>query len=226
MLADIRQTLRWLRQEPALAAAMLVTLTLAIGSMTAVFSVLDAVIIRPLPFREPNQLVAVWQQDRTNGSWFTVSPANFLDWQKESSTFDSLAAIQQFQDTDFNLTSATAPETVKGIRVSADLFRVLCVTPVLGRALTTADSLPGSGLVVVLQHDLWVTRFGSDRRIVGGTIALNGERATVVGVMPPGFEVPNEVVHPQLLLPIQWGSAERQERSAASYFVIGRLRNS
>jgi putative ABC transport system permease protein len=84
MLGDVRQTLRFLAQEPLLAVAMLVTLALGIGITTAIFSVLDAVVIRPLPYKNPDQLVFVWQQDRRDGSWFTVSPANFLDWQRQT----------------------------------------------------------------------------------------------------------------------------------------------
>src|SRR5262249_17178611 len=114
---------------------------------------------------------------------------------------------------------------VRGIGVCPDRFRLLGVAPSLGRAFTTADSRPESGLVVILQHELWVTRFGMDPTAVGRDIRLNGERATVAGVMPPGFEVPNEVIHGQLLLPIRWTAAERQERGAGSYFVLGRLRS-
>ena len=223
MLDDVHQTFRFLRREPLLAAAMLTTLALAIGSTTAIFSVLDAVIIRPLPFTNPEELVVVWQQDRTSGAWFTVSPANFLDLQKQTAVFDSLAAVQQFQETDFNLTSGAAPETVKGIRVSPELFRVLGVRPSIGRPFTAADSESGSARVVVLAHDLSTARFGADPRAVGTSIRLNGEVATVIGIMPPAFEVPNEVVHAQLLLPITWNAAQRQERSVANYFVIGRL---
>src|ERR1043166_2111106 len=111
---DVRQTLRFLRREPLLAAAMLATLALAIGSTTAIFSVLDAVIIRPLSFRNPDELVVVWQQDRTSGAWFTVSPANFLDLQKQTDVFDALAVVQQFQETDFTLTDGAEQERVKG----------------------------------------------------------------------------------------------------------------
>jgi len=158
MLGDVRQTLRFLTREPLLAVAMLVTLALGIGITTAIFSVLDAVIIRPLPYRNPDQLVVVWQQDRTVGSWFTVSPANFLDWQRQTDVFDALAAVQQFQDTEFNLTTNATPQTVKGLHVSFELFRVLGVTPVIGRPFTAADAEPGHNAVVILGHELWVSR--------------------------------------------------------------------
>ena len=225
MLNDVRQTLRFLAREPPLAVAMLVTLALGIGVTTAIFSVLDAVIIRPLPYRNPDQLVVVWQQDRTVGSWYTVSPANFLDWQRQSEVFDALAAVHQFQDTEFNLTTNATPQTVKGLHVSPELFRVLGVTPVVGRPFTAADAEPGHNAVVILGHELWVSRFGADRGIVGRDIRLNGENVAVIGVMPTAFEVPNEVSGAQLFLPLAWTAAQQQERSIANYFVVGRLKN-
>jgi putative ABC transport system permease protein len=225
MLDDVRQTFRFLVREPLLAVAMLVTLALGIGITTAIFSVLDAVIIRPLPYKNPDQLVVVWQQDRTDGSWFTVSPANFLDWQRQTGTFDALAAVQQFQDVEFNLTSDATPQTVKGVHFSSELFRVLGVTPVLGRPFTSEDAEPGHNSVVILGHELWVSRFGADRGIVGRDIRLNGENVTVIGVMPTAFEVPNEVTRAQLFLPLGWTAAQRQERRIANYLVLGRLKN-
>ncbi len=123
MLADVRQTLRFLATEPLLAVAMLGTLALGIGTTTAIFSVLNAVIIQPLPYKNPDQLAVVWKQDRTDGSWFTASPANFLDWQQQTEVFDSHAAIQQFQEIDFNVSTDGTPQTVKGVHVSAELFR-------------------------------------------------------------------------------------------------------
>ena len=225
MLGDVRQTLRFLTREPLLAVAMLVTLALGIGITTAIFSVLDAVIIRPLPYENPDQLVVVWQQDRTVGSWYTVSPANFLDWQRQTEVFDALAAVQQFQDTEFNLTTNATPQTVKGLHVSFELFRVLGVTPVIGRPFTAADAEPGHNAVVILGHELWVSRFGADRGIVGRDIRLNGENVAVIGVMPTAFEVPNEVSRAQLFLPLAWTAVQQQERSIANYFVLGRLKN-
>src|SRR6266496_5977843 len=102
MLNDIRSTLRFLRREPLLAAVLLATLGIGIGINTAIFSVLDAVVLRPLPYPKPDRLVAVWQQDRKDKSPFVASAANFLDWQKQASVFESLAAVQQFQNREFN----------------------------------------------------------------------------------------------------------------------------
>ena len=223
MLDDVRQTLRFLAREPLLAVAMLVTLALGIGITTAIFSVLDAVIIRPLPYNTPDQLVVVSEQDRTDGSPSTVSPANFLDWQRQSEVFDALAAVQQFQNIEFNLTTDAIPQTVKGIHFSPELFRVLGVTPIIGRPFSPEDVEPGRNSVVILGHELWVSRFGADRGIVGHDIRLNGENVTVIGVMPIAFEVP--IISAQLFLPLAWTPAQRQERSIANYLVLGRLKD-
>jgi putative ABC transport system permease protein len=223
MLDDVRQTLRFLAREPLLAVAMLVTLALGIGITTAIFSVLNAVIIRPLPYNTPDQLVVVSEQDRTDGSPSTVSPANFLDWQRQSEVFDALAAVQQFQNIEFNLTTDAIPQTVKGVHFSPELFRVLGVTPIIGRPFSPEDVEPGHDSVVILGHELWVSRFGADRSIVGRDIRLNGEHVTVIGVMPTAFEVP--IISAQLFLPLAWTPAQQQERSIANYLVLGRLKD-
>ena len=221
MLNDIRNTFRFLRREPLLAAAVLATLGIGIGINTAILSVLDAVVIRPLPYPEPDRLVAVWQQDRNDKSPFVVSAANFLDWQKQASVFESLAAVQQFQKREFNLALSAAPDYVKGVCVSPDLFNVLRVSPAMGRAFTADDAEANHQPVVILSHGLWVGRFGSDPHIIGRDLSVNGSRATIVGVMPTGFEIP--LVEAQLYLPLNLTIAERQERRIANFLVLGRL---
>ena len=223
MLNDIRNTFRFLRREPLLAAVVLTTLGIGIGINTAIFSVLDAVVIRPLPYPEADQLVTVWQQDRKDKSPFVASAANFLDWQKQASVFKSLAAVQQFQKREFNLALAAAPDNVKGVCVSPDLFNVLRVRPAMGRVFTADDAEANHESVVILSHDLWVGRFGSDPQIIGRDLSMNGARVTIVGVMPAGFEIP--LVEAQLYLPLKLTNAERQERRIANFLVLGRLQD-
>lgn len=134
MLNDIRNTLRFFRREPLLAAVVLAALGIGIGINTAIYSVLDAVVLRPLPYPQSDQLVVVWEQDRKDKSAFVVSAANFLDWQKQQGVFESLAAVQQFQKREFNLALTAGAENVRGVRISPDLFRVLRVMPAIGRA--------------------------------------------------------------------------------------------
>src|SRR5690242_14024951 len=154
MWGDFRLALRRLRREPALAAAVILTLGIGVGVATAIFSALDAVVLRPLPYGEPERLVAVWQTDRTDGARFVASPGNFRDWRRERRVFAALAAVQQFQDVDFNLSIASSPEHVQGIRFTPDLFDVLGVQPQLGRGFTAAD-VDARRSVVLLGHDLW-----------------------------------------------------------------------
>ena len=223
MLNDIRNTFRFLLRERLLAAAVLATLGIGIGINAAIFSVLDAVVIRPLPYPEAEQLVAVWQQDRKDRSPFVVSAANFLDWQKRTEVFEALAAIQQFQKREFNLAVGAAPDSVKGVHISQDLFRVLRVNPSMGRAFTPEDAGADHEGVVILSHDLWVNRFGSDPHAVGRDLRLNGSNVRIVGVMPASFAIP--LVEAQIYLPLHWTIAERQERRIANYLVLGRLKN-
>jgi putative ABC transport system permease protein len=223
MLNDIRNTFRFLLRERMLAAAVLATLGIGIGINAAIFSVLDAVVIRPLPYPEASQLVAVWQQDRKDKSPFVASAANFLDWQKQTEVFEALAAIQQFQKRDFNLAGGSAPDNVKGVHISPDLFRVLGVNPAMGRAFTSGDAEGDHDRMVILSHDLWVSRFASDPHAVGRDFRLNGANVRIAGVMPAGFAIP--LVEAQIYLPLNWTLAERQERRVANYLVLGRLKN-
>jgi putative ABC transport system permease protein len=121
MLNDIRTTFRFLLREPLLAAIVLATLGIGIGINTAIFSVLDAVLLRPLPYPDSGRLVTVWQQDRKDRSPFVVSAANFFDWQQRTDTFEALAAVQQFQKREFNLALSAIPDNVTGVSISPDL---------------------------------------------------------------------------------------------------------
>jgi putative ABC transport system permease protein len=219
--SDFRRAVRSLIRERRFSVWAVTALTLTIAATTAAFAVVDTVLIRPLPYWNPEQLVAVWQLDRTDRSWFTVAPANFLDWQKNGRVFQALAAIQQFQEVQFNLMAGSAPESIRGIRFSPDLFRVLGVAPLIGRPFDGADAEPGHDHVALLAYQLWSGRFGRNPAIIGHTLSINGVPTTVIGVMPRGFEVP--LVNAQIYLPLAWSPAQRQERRVAGYLVLGRL---
>jgi putative ABC transport system permease protein len=199
MLSDVRRALRILGREPALAASVVLTLGLGVGIATAIFSTLNAVVLQPLPYGDPARLVVAWQQDRTDGSQWVVSPANFLDWQQERRVFAALGAVQQFQDVDFNLTTGSSTEHVRGIRFTPDVLDVLGVRPHLGRTFTQADA-DARRAVALLSYDLWLSRFARDPAIVGREIVVNGAATSVIGVMPRGFEIP--LVRAQLFLPL------------------------
>ena len=204
----------------ALAASVILTLGIGVGIATAIFSALDAVVLRPLPYADPDRLVVVWQTDRTDGSRFVASPGDFRDWRRERGVFAALGAVQQFQDVDFNLSLGASPEHVRGIRFTPDVFDVLGVQPELGRPFTPAD-VDGQRSVALLGHELWATRFAGDPAIVGREIVVNGAAVTVIGVLPRGFELP--LVRAQLFLPLRWTAAQQEMRRDAACLILGRL---
>src|SRR5204862_340293 len=162
---DIRYALRVLAKSPAFTTIAVIALALGIGANSAIFSVINAVLLRPLPFKHPEQLVMVWENAAHLGfPRNTPSPANFLDWQKQASAFTGMAAMAERS---FNLSGVGEPERLEGRRVSANLFELLGVQALLGRTFVPDGDRPGTH-VVLLSHSLWQRRFGSDPSIVGG----------------------------------------------------------
>ncbi len=217
MLQDVRYALRVLRKHPAFTAVALVTLALGIGANTAIFSVVHTVLLRPLPFREPERLVQIWES-RAKTGWNRASftHANFWDVREMNRTFEDIGA---FLWTNMNLTGFEYPEQLSVGRVSAGFFRVLGVQPVLGRTLLPDESDPGAeNRVVLLGNELWRTRFGADSAIVGTSLTLNGESYTVVGVLPAGRPWLNyrDIFVPFVRIP-------EANRVSFELYVIGRV---
>ncbi|MFN8062198.1 MAG: ABC transporter permease [Vicinamibacterales bacterium] len=181
---DVRQACRLLRREPSFSAVAILTLALGIGANTAIFSVVNAVLLRPLPFVESDRLVMVGERadDGTPGN---VGFATLVDWRDQSRAFESIAAIRLWQPT---LSLAGQPERLPAMRVSANFFRTLGVAPVLGRDFTADDDVPAHRRVLVLSDGLWRRRFGADAAIVGRSVSLDGNDYTVIGVMPSTYE--------------------------------------
>ncbi|MBV8808319.1 MAG: ABC transporter permease, partial [Acidobacteriaceae bacterium] len=186
ILQDARYALRQLRKSPGFSLTAVLTLALGMGANTAVFSVIYAVLLRPLPFQNPNRLVVAWEQNPRRG-WYhnVVSAANFNDWKRENHVFSDMALIDPFQS--FNLTGTGDPVEIRAEQVTPNLFSVLGVQPLLGRSFLPEEGRPGSARVVILGHALWERRYGGDRSTVGKSISLNSESYTVIGIMPPGF---------------------------------------
>src|SRR5688572_9311913 len=223
-LQDVRQSFRMLRRSPALTAAATLTLALGIGANTGVFSVVDAVIVRPLPYPDPDRLLVLYQQhQRADVGRTRAAPLDFLDWRARSRSFASMAA---HVGTGFTLTGGGDPELVIGQLVSAELFDVLGVRPRLGRAFRPEEATAGRDRVMLLGHALWQRRFGGDRSVVGRTVTANGQPYTVVGVMPPGFEYPEKRYQLWVPLPLHEGNTyDLPIRRDSRYLqVIGRLR--
>jgi putative ABC transport system permease protein len=183
---DVRYGLRMLAKSPGFTAVAVLTLALGIGANTAIFSVVNGVLIRALPYPKSDRLVEVMRGQKS-GSDETVEASKFLFWQQHSRVFEAMAAFDIF-GTGFNLASAGQPEHATGIRVSAEFFRVLGVRPAIGRGFLAEEESPGGASVVVISNTLWKHLFGGDPSIIGKTILLNDENYTVVGVMPAGFE--------------------------------------
>src|SRR5918992_2839015 len=187
LLRDIRYALRRLRKSPAFTAIVVVTLALGIGANTAIFSVVNAVLLRALPYREPDRLVTInhfYNSPDLNFLAAPVSAIGFRDYRDKTKSFQAVAVESGWSA---NLTGDGDPERIPASRVSGDYFRVQGVPPTLGRVFGRDEDEPGKNRVVVLSDGLWRRVYGSDRAAVGKTIQLNGESYTVLGVMPREF---------------------------------------
>jgi predicted permease len=185
---DVRYALRLLRKSPGFSAIAILTLALGIGANSAIFSVVNAVLLRPLPFPEPDRLVRLWEASPSRNSHRNViNPWNFLDWRDNTHAFEDMAAISGFQ---FNLTGYGEPVAVPGLQVSPGFFSILRTLPYLGRTFVPADGVPGQDNKVILSYGLWQSRFGRQPDIVGKTLTVNGTPCVIIGVMPRGFSFP------------------------------------
>ena len=183
MIQDLRFAVRVLFKNKALTAVALLTLALGIGANTAIFSVVNAVLLNPLPYKQPDRLVALWSNVPGHGRWRN-SPANFFDWKKQNTVFEDVVA---YGSSTVTLTGNGEPEQLIGGRVSSGYFGVVGVDPILGRAFLPEEYEQGKGQVVILSYNFWQRRFGGDKNIVNRTLTLDGDSYTVVGVMPAGI---------------------------------------
>ncbi len=187
MINDFKFALRSLLKTRAFSFIAVITLALGIGANSAIFTIVHAVFLEQLPYRDANRIVAVWETNtRRPGQPNVVAPANFVRWQERATVFESLAA---YAETRANLTGNDHPQELIAQNVTADYFAVIGVTPILGRAFTKEESADPKSNAVILTHELWERRFGSDPSIVGHAIQLNGKPQTVVGVMPAGVRL-------------------------------------
>ncbi|HYY56581.1 MAG TPA: ABC transporter permease [Pyrinomonadaceae bacterium] len=186
LLQDLRYGFRMLLKKPGFTVTAILALALGVGATSAVFSVVNAVMLRNLPYKHAERIVMVWEQNRTSERRRNVvSPANFLDWQDQSSSFEEMAA---FYDARANLTGTGEPEEIPAQISTGNLFTVLGAQAALGRVFTNEDAEPGRDNVIVLSYGLWQRRFGASPQVVGQTIMLNGKPFTVIGVMPADFK--------------------------------------
>jgi putative ABC transport system permease protein len=226
LVQDVRHAWRTWRRTPVLALAAMLTLALGVGANTAVFSVVHGVLLKPLPYPDADRLVEVFEDNSRagGGPFFRVSLLNYLSWVERAQSFDALAA---FNGRDFTLTERGDPERIFGSAVTASLFKVLAVAPIVGRSLTAEDEHPGAAPVALLAESLWVRAFGRDPAVVGHTITLNGVRHQIIGIVPTAFrEIGRTQIGSvgagQIFVPLPMETA--QNRGNHTLRVVGRLR--
>ncbi len=222
LLSEFRFSLRILRRNPGFSVAAMVVLAMGIGANTAIFSVVNAVLLRPLPFDDSPRIMQVWHVPPAKSfpgmTMFSVSPANYLDWQSQNSSFEHMAA---YGFRSFTVGGTERPEAVQAAAVASDFFPLLRVQPLLGRTFTPDEDQPGQGHVVVLGYNFWRDHFASDRNIVGRSVVIDGETYSVVGVMPETFRFPSWA---KVWVPLAWTNENRNVRGNHNYMVIARLK--
>lgn len=217
---DLRFGLRMLGKAPGFTAVALITLALGIGANTAIFSVVYAVLLRPLPFRDVSRLV-VMNETTPRVGLVSVSALNFLDWRAQSHAFSEMCTVD---GVGFNMAGISQPENISGEAVSPDFLHMLGVRPFLGRDFTAAEEKAGTAPVIMLRYEFWQSHFGSDLSAVGRTVSLDGKSFTIVGVLPPEFRWPEKV---DILEPIGvWATNNDDANSRANRgdsIVVGRI---
>jgi predicted permease len=211
LLRDLKQALRIFRQSPGFTAAAVVALTLGIGTNTAIFSVVNAVLLKPAPFPDPGRLVMLMNTS-PEGNFSGASPVKFKHWRDQTSIFENVSA---FRTGVANLTGNEMPEQVRSAQVSADYFRLFGAKTILGRTFTPEEDLPKAAKTVVLSHGFWTRRFGADPAIAGKTISLGGEPHVVAGVIAPDFDFQDFGLPPDVWVPFQ---LDRHPTDQGHYF--------
>ena len=218
-IQDFEHTVRNLLRAPGFTLVAILTLALGIGANTAIFAIVNGVLLKPLAYPEPERLVLVTSQFPDMGfDQFWISPPEFLELQERSRSFRVLGAYTTGEG---NLGTRERPRRVRAARVSADFFDALGVAPLLGRTIRPEETLPGAPPVAVLTHELWTSVFAGDPSLVGETIEIDGKRTTVAGVMPEGFGLATEPV--EAFVPVSIDPANRQNRGNHYLYLIGRL---
>lgn len=217
---DVRYALRTLYRSPGFTLVAVLILALGIGANTSIFSLVSAVLLRPLPFEAPERLVVLWADLTARGGPSRVepTPADYVDWKTRSRSFADVAAMEART---YNLTGDGEPERLVGLRTTANLFSLLGLQPILGRTFTAEDEEADATPAVVISEDLWIRRFGADPDLLGRTIVLDGLARTVVGVVPPDFRFPHG--GGAVWVPASFTPQELAERGSYYLYVVARL---
>jgi putative ABC transport system permease protein len=217
-------------KNPAFTVITVITLALGIGANTAIFSVVNTLLMRPLPYSNPDQLVMVWENLRKdNNPHNAVAPANFVDWKEQNKSFQQMAAFTA--PVNYNFTGGDMPERVVGARVSAGFFQMLGVQPVQGRLFNDEEDQPGNNQVIIISHGLWQRRFGSDPTLIGKQFILSERTFTLVGILPANFRMPPDfqfstLINVDVWTPLALSADGKKSRTSHSFNVVARLRGS
>ena len=223
LLQDIRYALRMLRKEPGFSAVAVITLGLGIGANTAIFSAVNAAMLRPLPYQDPGRLVWITETWHKQGDNALVPNPDYTNWSTQARSFEEVAAYDGGSQA--NLTGAGEPERIPVVNVTANFFHLLGIAPIHGRAFLFQEALPNGSPVAIVSYELWKNRFSLDPKILGKSITLDGEALTVVGVMPADFRFPGQNLKPQCFLPFKLPiHVDWYAQSLTDTFVIGRLK--
>ena len=221
LLQDVRYGTRMLLKNPGFTIVGVLTLALGIGANTAIFTLVDAVMLEPLPYPQPDRLVALAGRapNKPQNDLELVHPSEFLEWRNHARSFESLVLTQGIP---VNAQGQDGAEEISGLWTTSELFQVFGVMPVLGRAFTDQETRPGGNSVTILSHGYWQSRFGADPKVLGKTIDLSGQPTLVIGVMPPGFRV--ATLRPDVYLPMPLDPAKPEAVGSRSFQCFGRLR--
>jgi len=232
LIRDIRYATRTLRKNPGFTVFAVIILALGIGVNTAIFSVANAILFRSLPFTDPERIVMVWENNphlQLGVDKLPASAADFLDWRDQNKVFQDIAAFATFS---FSFTDGDTPEKIDSALCSSGFFNVLGTPPAKGRTFVPGEDKAGNNHVVVISDNFWRRRFGADPNILGKTLTLTGEKYTVIGIMPPGFDFPQNAAFPnlgftkqtELWAPLVFDEATAKDRTILSFPVIARLK--
>lgn len=230
LMRDVRFAVRMLLRSPGYTVVAVGTLALGIGATTSLFTVVNGVLLRPLPYDDPDGLALIWETAEEGGWKLPLSAGNYMDVKERASAFTGMAA---FRARTFSLEEVDGAVRVEGARVGAGLFEVMGVRPLLGRTFDGDDDVGGAAPVVMLSYALWQQRFGGSLDVIGRTITLSGDRYTIIGVMPEEFTFPRGAELPApfgfpartaLWTPMAWTAAEAQNRGTQNLVVVARLR--
>ncbi|MDQ6624414.1 MAG: ABC transporter permease, partial [Verrucomicrobiota bacterium] len=221
MLADLRYALRQLLKSPGFTAIAILTLALGIGACSAIFSVVNAVLLKPLDDVDPARIVIIRETQLPQFPEFSVAPPNFLDWEKQTHSFESMAAST---NSELNLTGAGEPERLVGVKATAHYFDVYGITPILGRVFLPEEDAVGKNHVVVVSYAFWQRALGGAGNVIGHSLQLNGEPCTIIGVTPRGFGLTNKT---DAWVPMAFTADETSAGARGAHYlsVVARLRS-